>query len=184
MSSLIDEAVMALRNSGVIAYPTEAVWGLGCDPYNQKAVSKLLELKNRPVDKGLILVAADVSQLGDLYFNLPNSLQNQLLQPRQHPTTWLIEDDFNIVPSYIKGQHSAVAVRISAYPLVQQLCESFDAMIVSTSANPSACSPALSLEQCQSYFDLNIDCYVDGALGDNDKPSQIIDLSSGLVLRS
>ncbi|MEM5530426.1 L-threonylcarbamoyladenylate synthase [Gammaproteobacteria bacterium AS21] len=184
MSSQLDEAVMTLQQGGVIAYPTEAVWGVGCDPYNSEAVAKLLQLKNRHVDKGLILVAANVDQLQDLYLDLPDDLQARLLEPRAQPTTWLIEDKLNIIPRHIKGQHSAVAIRISAHPLVQALCESFDGMIVSTSANPSGFSPALSLQQCQSYFDLQVGCYVEGELGANDKPSQIIDLSSAVVLRS
>jgi L-threonylcarbamoyladenylate synthase len=184
MPSQLDEAVMTLQQGGVIAYPTEAVWGVGCDPYNSLAVAKLLKLKNRHVDKGLILVASNVDQLGDLYLNLPRDLQIRLLEPRAQPTTWLIEDKLNIIPKHIKGQHSTVAIRISAHPIVQALCESFAGMIVSTSANPAGNHPAINLQQSQSYFDLRIDCYLDGELGVNDKPSQIIDLSSALVLRS
>ena len=56
----LNQAVTALKQGGILAYPTEAVWGLGCDPFNQQAVLKLLALKQRPMDKGLILIAANV----------------------------------------------------------------------------------------------------------------------------
>ncbi|MEX2131454.1 MAG: Sua5/YciO/YrdC/YwlC family protein, partial [Pseudohongiellaceae bacterium] len=119
----------------MIAYPTEAVWGLGCDPWNQNAVLRLLSIKKRPVGKGLILVAASVDQIFPIYKNLSRPQQDQLDKAWPSPRTWLIPDPDNWIPMLIKGAHTSVAVRISDHPLVSELCQRFGGPIVSTSAN-------------------------------------------------
>lgn len=179
----IKNAVVALRSSGIIAYPTEAVWGLGCDPFDQIAVNKILALKNRPQSKGLIVVASDISQLRHLLAPLPEPAKRQLVASWPGPTTWVIEDINNLYPAWIKGDHSSIAIRVSDHPVIKALCKAFGGVLVSTSLNPSGMPPAVSQAQSRAYFGDQIDSYVEGKLGASKQPSNIINLNSGNLLR-
>ncbi len=179
----LNAAVDALHHSGVIAYPTEAVWGLGCDPFNQEAVDKLLKLKSRPVDKGLILVAGDIKQIQFLLKKLPADKLQKLTDSWPGPVTWLIEDTDDLLPAWIKGNFTSVAVRVSDHPTVKALCDAFGGCIVSTSLNPAGLDPALNISQSKGYFADAVDCYVSGDLGSSKKPSNIIELATGNVIR-
>lgn len=167
----------------VIAYPTEAVWGLGCAPHNECAVDTLLALKHRPVEKGLILVAATMAQLGSLITDLPAEQQRTLAASWPGPVTWLVPNNGS-VPQWITGQHHTVAVRVSAHPLVQGLCKAFGGPVVSTSANPQGKPPALNRLTVQRYFRNKGVVTLPGTLGQQAKPSEIRDLSSGNILRA
>lgn len=176
------EAIKVLRAGGIIAYPTEAVWGLGCDPYNAHAFNRLLELKQRPEDKGVILVASCEQQLGILRDGLSEQQLQTLREVPAQPTTWLIPSSDGI-PQWITGQHSSVAVRISRHPVVKSLCDAFGGMIVSTSANLAGKAPATTEQEARAIFAGGVDIYVSGSVGGQKKPSRIIDLVSGKVLR-
>ncbi len=183
------DALKALYHGDVIAYPTEAVWGLGCDPFNAEAVDRLLALKKRPLHKGLILVASQAAQLGPLLDGISDT-QQQLIgsatlsaQPSSaRATTWLIPHH-GAIPHWISGGRDTVAVRISTHPVVWALCEAYGGMIVSTSANPSALQPALTQLKARCYFGDGVQAYVAGRLGANSAPSIIKDLVTGDVLR-
>ena len=171
-----------LKQGGVIAYPTEAVWGLGCDPHNEGAVHRLLGLKTRPVEKGLILVASSIHQLAGLTASLSEQQMTQLSASWPGPHTWLIPATPDI-PLWIRGQHSSVAVRVSAHPLVQALCESFGGPLVSTSANPQGLPEARSAAEVQHYFGDELDGLAPGEVGDSSSPSSIRDLITGETIR-
>ncbi len=177
------EACSHLETGGVIAYPTEAVWGLGCDATNEQAVHRILELKQREVEKGLILVAADESQIEPILKNLKASELSALRSTWPGPVTWLIPDPENLYPSWVKGEHSSVAIRISAHPLVHSLCSAFGSPIISTSANKAGEPEIRSRLRIEEVFSSRIDFVLDGDLGDSSQPSQIRDLVSGAVLR-
>jgi len=176
------EAISVLRAGGIIAYPTEAVWGLGCDPHNAEAFNRLLELKQRPDDKGVILVASCEKQLGALRDGLSEQQLRILRERPTRPTTWLLPANSGI-PQWITGQHATVAVRISDHPVVKSLCDAFGGMIVSTSANLAGSAPATTEQEARAIFAERIDCYVSGDVGGQQQPSRIIDLVSGAVLR-
>jgi L-threonylcarbamoyladenylate synthase len=176
-------ATRCLRAGGVIAYPTEAVWGVGCDPWNEEAVYRLLEIKQRPVHKGLILVAASLDQLAALYNPLTAEQKQVLGSSWPGPNTWLIPDPDNLVPDWIKGEHSSVAIRVSAHPLVRELCLDFQDLIVSTSANLAGQPEIRSRLTLQLTMGDKLDFVVPGALGGETRPSAIRDLKSGLALR-
>ena len=182
VTDTLETAVAALRAGGVIAYPTEGVWGLGCDPFNATAVTRLLALKERPMHKGLILVAANIEQLAWLLEGLSDSALAQLTQSWPGPNTWLVPHH-DRVPEWISGEHDTVAVRVSAHPLVVQLCAA-TGPLVSTSANPSGLLPAKSRLRIEQYFHGQLDAVLSGELGQHSKPSTIRDLRSGKVLRS
>lgn len=190
MSALhVKKAVRVIEAGGVIAYPTEAVWGLGCDPDNRDACLALLQIKQRPVEKGMILVAALVSQFARLLAALPRVQQQQLQQAwadqaRTGPVTFLVPDPHDQVPWWVKGSHGAVALRVSLHPIVQQLCRALDAPLVSTSANVAGAAPAASRLMVEKTLGRQLDYVLPGALGGATRPSQIIDLGSGRVVRA
>lgn len=179
----VSEAIAVVRTGGVIAYPTEAVWGLGCDPYNQESVERLLQIKKRPVDKGLILIASEYEQLAGLFMGLPTELKQRLLEERERPTTWLVPDEKNEIPAWVKGSHSSVAIRLSRHPLARALCKGFGGMLISTSANEAGEKELRDEEDVSALFADQLDYILSGPLGGELQPSQIIDLQSGRILR-
>ena len=171
-----------LKKGGIIAYPTEGVWGLGCDPYNEVSVKTILAIKDREIDKGLVLVAANLGQIKFLIKPLSQSARDLLEASCPGPDTWLIPDTDQAIPSWIKGKFDTVAIRVSKHPLVKSLCERVG-LLVSTSANPSGREPALSQEQVELYFEKEKLIIVPGELGGQRKPSRIRDLLSQIVVR-
>jgi len=179
----ISQAVAQLKAGAVLAYPTEAVWGLGCDPENEDATLRLLAIKERPVDKGLILIAGALEQIEYLLAPLTPQQRQTVAAAWPGPTTWLIPDINDLIPRWIKGEHDSVAIRVTAHPLASQLCLAFGRPLVSTSANLAGQPAARSAEEVQAELGSRIDGLVEGELGQEAKPSRIIDLISGVTLR-
>ncbi|MEX2469741.1 MAG: Sua5/YciO/YrdC/YwlC family protein [Pseudohongiellaceae bacterium] len=178
-----EAAARTLRQGGVIACPTEAVWGLSCDPFNEAAVDRILALKERPRDKGLLLVAASMAQLEPLLASLTEAQRQRLADSWPGPVTWVIPDPIPIYPEWVRGRHDTIAVRVSAHPDVRQLCAAFAGALVSTSANRAGEEEIRSRTILESAFGAMLDFVVDGELGGADRPSQIRDLLTGAVLR-
>lgn len=178
----ISMAARHLALGHVIAYPTEAVWGLGCDPMNREAVLRLLQLKNRAIDQGLILVAADISQFSDYLAGLDPVQRRHLDDSWPGFHTWLVPHRGR-VPQWISGNHSTVALRVSAHPLVQSLCRAFAGPIVSTSANITGKPAATSRLKIRQYFADDLDYIVPGKLGGEKAASRITELASGVRRR-
>lgn len=176
------EAVDQLRAGHVIAYPTEAVFGLGCDPSNESAVRKLLSLKGRQEAAGLVLIASDFSQLQAWIADVDESLINKALQTWPGPVTWLFPRATG-VPDYVAGTHDTIAVRITAHEPSRTLCAAFGSALVSTSANHTTDRPARSAEEVNDYFGHDIDGILAGPLGGAENPSEIRDLASGNIIR-
>lgn len=176
-------AVRALHDGALIAYPTEAVWGIGCDPFNRAAVETLLALKRRPVHKGLILAAADATMLAPLLDPLPADQRQRLADSWPGPNTWVVPDPKQYMPSWIRGTHDSVALRVSAHPLIVQLSRAFGGPIVSTSANPAGLLPARNRYQVRRYFD-GLVMILPGETAGQRSPTVICDIVSGRVLRT
>ena len=179
-SFAIKQAAAACHHGGVICYPTESVFGLGCDPQNHIAVMSLLQLKKRPANKGLILIAASIEQLQPYIKASPKELKK--LATPSSPTTWLV-DPSTFTPCWITGQHKKIAVRITQHPVAKQLCNQLRHPIVSTSANPAGKKPAKTILKSRIYFKDNVDYYLCAQTGGLNKPTQIIDLDSNTVIR-
>ncbi|SET31439.1 MULTISPECIES: L-threonylcarbamoyladenylate synthase [Marinobacter] len=175
--------VRAVEGNDVIAYPTEAVWGLGCNPWSEFAVDTILALKQRPMHKGLILVAASVEQVRFLLDPLPSDLRQRAEQHWPGPVTCVVPDPLEQIPRWVRGDHDTIAVRVSAHPLVQRLCILAGMPLVSTSCNPAGREPARAPWQVSRYFPAGIDLMVSGALGGARQPSTIIDITTGETLR-
>jgi len=178
----LHSAARAIRAGGVIAYPTEAVFGLGCDPANGGAVARLLELKHRPPGKGLILIASEWSQLANWLQEISPAWRERLDASWPGPVTWLIPAADNC-PYWLTGDHETLAVRITDHPLVRALCNRFGGAIVSTSANRSGRTPARSVLEVQLQFGQQLDYVLTGTLGGLSRPTQIRDLASGRIVR-
>ncbi|WP_048308432.1 L-threonylcarbamoyladenylate synthase [Halomonas sp. PR-M31] len=177
----LEAAVNTLQEGGIIAYPTEAVWGLGCDPDNPAALQTLIDLKQRDPSKGLILIAGDIHQL-DPWLNELNASDRQRLGAGwPGHVTWLVPDNGRSQP-LLRGEHASVALRVSDHPLVTALCAAFGGPLVSTSANPACEPPALDSATVRDYFGPAVHV-VEGALGGYARPSIIRDLRSGKILR-
>ena len=170
-----------LRQGEIIAYPTEAVYGLGCDPLNPRAVEELLRLKQRPVEKGLILIASDIRQL-EPYLVLSSTIRNRVTSTWPGPVTWVIPTRL-WVPKWLSGNHQTLAVRVTAHPLVRMLCEQFDSPLVSTSANLTGKQPANNALKVRKDFSLLGVQLLTGHLGDQTQTSSIFDAVSGQRLR-
>lgn len=169
-------------SGGLIAYPTEAVWGLGCDPWDETAVQRLLTLKQRPVEKGLILVAGNWKTLDPLLAHLSQAQKTTLIHSWPGPITWLIPVP-SFVPPWITGGRDTVAVRLSAHPLIREFSQQVGVPLVSTSANRTGARSARHGFQVRKWFGNDIDLYLGGRVGGAAQPSTIRDLHSGETLR-
>ncbi len=178
----LDAAVEALRRGGIVAYPTEAVYGLGCDPGNARAVERLLALKGRPASKGLILVAAELAQLGPWLAPLEADLLGRVEPTWPGPTTWLLPAAGDC-PTRLRGEHDTLAVRVTDHPVAAGLCRAWGGALVSTSANPAGGQPARDAAAVRARLGEAIDAVVDGPVGDRERPTAIRDARTGAKLR-
>ena len=183
LSRSANEAIDVVRQGGIIAYPTEAVFGLGCDPSNLTTVQRLLSIKHRPAHKGLILVAANINQLNDFVPPLDEDLSSRVLPCWPGPITWLLPVKAEVSP-LIRGNHWTIAVRVSAHPTCQQLCQGLGHPIISTSANLSGEPPLMTAIDVKESLGNLIDLVLDKPLGDRDKPSEIRNAFTGKVVRA
>lgn len=175
------QVARTVRDGGVIAYPTEAVWGLGCDPWRADAVEYLLALKSRPVSKGLILVADAIEAFDFLLWDLSDAELARLRLSWPGPNTWLVPHQGRL-PAWVTGEHDTVALRVSDHPLIRQLCARTGPLI-STSANPSGRPAARTRLRVEQYFHDRLDAIVPGALGRQRNPSIIRDLRTEQIIR-
>ena len=177
----IRQAILALNRGEVIAYPTEAVYGLGCDPWHEHAVYSLLDIKDRSWQKGLIIIAADFEQLLDFVEPLSANKMAKVNASWPGPTTWILPAKKG-VPEYLRGQHNTIAVRVTAHPQTAELCRQFGGAIVSTSANRAGKRPAISSRKVrQALPEVNV--ILSGQCAGADKPTQIRDGQTGAILR-
>ncbi len=177
------DGVDALRQGKVIAYPTEAMYGLGCDPWNPDAVMTLLDVKRRSIERGLILVAATFEQVESLIQPLSEAIQSRVFKTWPGPVTWLCPVSHN-VPRCLTGNHNTLAIRVSAHPIVKALCEAFEGPVVSTSANISDHPPARSIDDVALQFHGEVSVVIEGECGGDDQPTVIRDALTGTTIRS
>jgi len=177
-------AITCLTQGEVILYPTEAVFGLGCDPDNQQAVEKLLAIKQRPVEKGLILIADNYGQLLKYVDDakIPMDKRADIFSSWPAAITWVMPASKN-TPKWLTGQFDTIAVRVTNHPTVKRLCQEFGKPLVSTSANLTGQETVISIEQAKAQFAEQVGFYVDEPLGGNTQPSIIKDAMTGKIFR-
>lgn len=181
----LEQAVAVLRQGGVIAYATEAVFGVGCDPDAEAAVVRLLAIKQRPVEKGLILIAERLDQLLP-YIDLAALTPAQRARVEASwpgPVTWIMPARAT-TPRWLTGRFDTLAVRVSAHSQVQALCRAFGKPLVSTSANLAGEEPGRSADEVRVALGERLDYVLAGEVGGRANPSEIRDARSGDVLRA
>ncbi len=182
MSWHIREAVRRIAAGGIIAYPTETVYGLGCDPFNGQAVLRLLELKQRRIDQGVILIASEFAQLEPLLLPVSGTTRKRVTGSQPRPVTWVLPCPEDI-PVWLRGVHTSLAVRISRHPIAGALCTRLGTPLVSTSANLHGARPATTPLAVRRAFDDRLDYILHGPVGADARPSQIRDGLTGKILR-
>ena len=176
--STLQHAAQVLKQGGIVAYATEYCFGLGCDPFNRDAVLRLLRLKQRPVKKGLIVLAADQQQLHRYLEEIPASVSTTW----PGPFTWLLTPRAK-VPAWVRGKHAKIAVRVTAHAQAQALCRVAGMAIISTSANRGGEMPARSYREVARRLGQDVDCILQGKVGTAPAPTPIRDAASGKLIR-
>lgn len=176
------KAISALRAGGVISYPTEAVFGLGCDPRNDAALARIIDIKGRAAHKGFILIASSLDQLRPFLAPVQPEWQTQFDSVWPGPVTMVVPCAPG-TSDLLSGGRDTLAVRVSEHPLVQALCQQFEGPIVSTSANRSGQEPCRDTASALQLFGAEVDVTVDGKVGTLSAPTQILDVRSGNRLR-
>jgi L-threonylcarbamoyladenylate synthase len=179
---IIADAATVIRRGGVIAYPTEAVYGLGCDPQNRRAVERLLQMKRRSWTQGLILIGASPEDIAP-YIDVPSRMAwRRAAATWPGAMTWVFPAT-DYCPAWISGDRDSVAVRVTAHPIAAALCRAAGGAIVSTSANRSTEPPAKTPSEVRIGLRNAVDLIVPGALGGYDKPTMIREAANGNILR-
>jgi L-threonylcarbamoyladenylate synthase len=181
----LDAAAASLRSGSVLAYPTEAVFGLGCDPHDRAAFDRIFTLKQRPPTQGVLLIAADFSQIGHYVdiAKVPASVLAQVRASWPGPFTWVFPRSSE-VPEWVVGTHPGIALRVTAHAPAAALCRAFGGALVSTSANPHGQSPARDLATLTTYFGDTLDGMLDAPLGGAVQPTTIRDALTGTIIRT
>ena len=170
-----------LRRGGLVAYPTESCYGLGCDPRNLRALKRLIQLKGRDAAKGLLLIADHIKRLQP--FMKPPSTADRIRMQRSWPgpVTWVVPAS-SACPPLLTGGRPTIAVRVTAHPVAARLCRSLGMALVSTSANKSGQKPAQTAAECRRMFGAQVRV-IAGRIGQRRRPSTLIDLATGTILR-
>ncbi len=177
----IDEAAQIVANDGIIAYPTEGVFGLGCNPDNDNVIDRLINLKERSADKGLILIAADRKQLSRYTGTVSGDIETRLDNSWPGAVTWILPAAADISP-LLTGGRNTIAARVTAFSTAAMLCRACGHALISTSANRSGASPCTSASQVESEFE-QLDYIVNLPVGTLQGPTPIFDGVSGKQLR-
>ena len=178
----VRRAASTLAAGGIVAYTTESVYGLGCDPNNHKAVTQLFALKRRSYDKGFILIADSWDKLEPWTKPVPHHARLAALTSWPGAKTWVFPaaDD---VPHWVTGRFPSVALRITNHPIASALCKQFGGPIISTSANIQGSSPARDIRTLEMIFPSGLDAIIVGEVGERLRPTPIFDVVSGECLR-
>ena len=182
MTAAFEACIQAVQRGGVIAYPTEAVYGLGCDPAQLAAVQRVLTLKQRPAHKGLILIAADFDQLAPYLLPLDSVTHARVMATWPGAVTWILPAQPHVSP-LIRGEHDTLAVRVSAHPTCRALCLRLEHPLISTSANLSTLPPARDAQAVAAQFGTLLDGIVDAPVGGQAQPTEIRQGLTGEIVR-
>lgn len=175
-------AADVVRSGGIVAYPTESCYGLGCDPRRHHAIQRLLNIKRRQWQHGLVLIAARLQQLKEYIDYDQQHALKRAVAVWPGPYTWLMPCQPH-VSRWIKGQNSSIAVRVTAHKGAAALCSYARVALISTSANRHGRPPVRSAKAVHREFGEEVDYVLVGNLGKQQRPSQIRDAVTNRVLR-
>lgn len=174
-------ATIFLKNGDIIGYPTEAVYGLGCDPWNQEGVSRICSIKKRSSAKNFIVVAASINQLDNLIDT--KILTKSVVNSWPGHTTWLIPA-VNTAPEWLIDNNTGlIAIRVSNHETIKELCLKYNSPLISTSANISG-DPAVTTQKgFEKVFEKAIPYLVNGDIGKHTNTSIINNMITGERIR-
>lgn len=176
----LEKITAILKGGGIIAYPTESCYGLGCDPDNEQAVMKIITLKKRAVDQGVIIIGANLDSLKPYCDTLKAPDIKKIAKTWPGPTTWLVPSSTHY---WLRGKHPTLAMRVPDHVGAREICTHFGKPIVSTSANPHHFASAKTADAVYDYFNASVDLIVPGKIGKRQTPSTIIDLKTQKTIR-
>lgn len=181
----LDGCLRALRAGGVVAYPTEAVYGLGCDAHDRAAFDRLFAIKRRPPTQGVLLIAADLDQVLPYIDRtaVPADAMARVLETWPGPNTWIFPRAAH-VPAWLAGAHAGIALRVTAHEPAAALCRAFGGALISTSANRHGEPPARSAAEVEAALGDEIDAILNAPVGGLERPTPIRDAISGVSVRS
>lgn len=179
----VARAALIVRAGGVIAYPTEAVFGLGCLPQDELACERIIALKGRARQKGMLLIAADLVQVQEFAEIPSGAIAEKILSSWPGPVSWILKAR-PTVPAWITGGRDTVGVRLTAHPLARALCAQSGSAIVSTSANTAGRTPIRRIAVLRRQFRHEVDMILPGSLGGLLTPSRIYNASNGHLIRA
>lgn len=171
-----------LKRGGVIAYPTEYCYGLGCHPKHRRALTRVLRLKKRPQHKGLIVIGQNLSQLLPLLSRLPENVAIHLQQTWPAAKTFILPARQTVLPQLRGQRRSQLAVRVPEHALARQLCALAQTPLVSTSCNRARAKPCKTEREARRLFGHDV-WIIGGRVGGRKQPSEIIDWQTGRVMR-
>ncbi len=178
----VSKACEVIRAGGLLVYPTESVYGIGCNPNNTTALKKLLNLKKRSPEKGFILVASDFSMFKDFVKPLPKDTLERIKKHWSEPVSWVVPA-VDHCPKLLTGNRNTLAIRVSAYPFIQAMCKQLGHAITSTSANISGSDPITQVNGLIAEFANDVDYIVPLSLEKQNSPTPLFDALSGKRLR-
>src|SRR5579875_1280932 len=178
----IEAAAALLHEGGVLAYPTEGVYGLGCDPDDHAAFDRIFAMKRRPPEQGVLLIAADFEQVEPWIGNVPEPALERARTAWPGAHTFIFPRSTR-VPAWAAGGHAGIALRVTAHEPSAALCRAVGGPIVSTSANRHGAAPARSAAEIRAIFGDEPDGVLDAPLGGLDRPTPITDAVSGAIIR-
>lgn len=182
LESQIEKAITALKNGELIGYPTESVYGFGADPFNEKAINRLQQLKARPEESAFLMIAAEFSQIEKYIDCSDQSILQKISEINNHPTTWVCPANPETVPEFLWGPKKTIAIRITNFPLCIELCKRFAGPIISTSANYKGEQPAKTFTDMQKFSN-ELTLIIDADCGTATRPSTIKDLLTDYIYR-
>ena len=171
----------AVLQGAVFGYPTDTIWGFGCHPLIASSVMRILKIKNRPLEKGLILLSSRLDYCLPYLDAAPDSLE-AIRQPADQPTTWIVNAS-EACPLWLRGKHPGIAIRITDHPFVAAVCQRIESPLVSTSANRAGAPSVRNLLQLRRQFGSELDYLVSGYQTGQGVASKIKFLSDGNTLR-
>jgi len=178
----LEKSARILSNGGLVAHPTEGVYGIACLPFNFPSVARLLSIKKRSWKKGLILIASDIRQIDSLVHMPNNKIKEEILNSWPGPTTWLLKARKN-VPFFVKGDHETIAIRITNHDISKKLCYKLNSPLVSTSANIARRKPLKTALGVRKELGKYLDFILSGPLGNLNGPTMLRNGLDGSIIR-
>ena len=173
-----------LKKGKILIYPTEGVWGIGCDAFNKDAVARIYELKQRSENKSLILLCKSLEVMSNYLSPITQNDMDFIKSIGVKPTTILYPYDPNKTPNHLHNISGKLALRVSTHYHLKSLFEIFNNPIISTSANISGTKISMDTDEIKNNFDFSDVAFYNKPIGILNRPTPIIDLQTQEVIRA